>query len=297
VAQPRVIRKRIISIRNIHKITHTMERVAQSRTARLSARRDRAHAFSSRLANLVLVAFRGEAPGPEGWPELLEHPLCRPRPEPSSALLLVITTNRGLCGGYNARVLETARARAGQLAGQNCSARWAVAGRKGMSALQFAGIQAEAAQADEELRFGSLQPMLDGLLAGYLEGRYQALEVVSMRFRTKAVQEPRAARLLPYIPQPDPRLGAGEAPPYLCEPDRPGFLAQALPLLVKSELYALFMEARLCEQLARTLAMRSATENADDMAKRLARQYNRARQTQITREMIEIIGGSEGRLL
>jgi F-type H+-transporting ATPase subunit gamma len=319
MAKTREIRKRIASVRNIHKITRTMEKVAQSKEMKLAGRFQSATSFARHLARLLPEAL-GAAPGTlEAAQELADSPLGARRTVVKRVLLFCVTSSRGLCGGYNAHVIQAARARMQELAREQKQAALAVMGRKGLAFFRFHNqpVAIAVPDADENIPFHRLDEVAQEIILGFTAAEFDAVEIVSTRFRTKMLQEVRTAALLPFgaarvIPAATATAGAISAPAtagaisvaptpgpdgkplYLVEPDRERVLSTLLPLTVKVELFCAALEGMLCEQAQRSVAMRSASDNANSMTKRLTRNYNRARQAQITNEMIEIISGSEG---
>ena len=307
MAKTREIRKRIASVRNIRKITHTMERVAQSKVMKLNARMTEARAFRADLARLLPEAL-GAALGTSAAKEALAaNPFTAPRAPGSHVMLFVVTSSRGLCGAYNSRILQATRARMAELAREGRQASLAVMGKKGLSYFRYHNqpVEISMADIDENLPFHSLQDAFDKVAALFTSRVYDEVELVSTRFRTKVVQEAAVTRLLPFEPAPVAgvppagpavvrRGGGAEEALYLVEPSRRDVLSALIPLAAAVELFCSVLEAMQGEQAQRTLAMRSASDNADSMTKKLTRTYNRVRQAQITSEMIEIISGSEG---
>jgi F-type H+-transporting ATPase subunit gamma len=306
MAKTRDIRKRIGSVRNIHKITRTMEKVAQSKGMKLTARSEGAKAFRHDAAVLLPEALGAPLASIEAAQELASYPLGTVRPV-HKVLLFCITSTRGLCGGYNAKVIQAARARTNELRKEGKEPHLSVMGKKGLAYFRYhnQAVAISIADADENIPYSRLDEVVEEIGARFTAGEFDAVEIVSTRFRSRAVQEVRVAALLPFVPGiAAAAVGSGPAAPtdgpvkgeplYLVEPDRRRVLAVLIPLLVKAELFCVVLEAMLCEQAQRSVAMRSASDNAESMTKRLTRTYNRVRQAQITNEMIEIIGGSEG---
>jgi F-type H+-transporting ATPase subunit gamma len=310
MAKTRQIRKRIISVRNIHKITRTMERVAQSKAMKLTGRFDSAKVFRAHLAQLLPEAL-GEAPGSEDAAGVIaESPLGRQRTTAKRVLLFTVTSSRGLCGGYNARVIHATQDRIKELAKEGKEARQAVLGRKGLAFFRYHNqpVAIAVQDADENLPFGKIDEVVQEIIDSFTAGELDAVEVISTHYKTKILHEVRGSNLLPLtnavlaaasaLPPGQaaagPVLGPAGEPLYLVEPDRGAVRAAILPLIVKAHLFCAVLEAMLCEQGERSIAMRSASDNAESMTKKLTRTYNRARQAQITNEMIEIISGSEG---
>ncbi len=310
MAKTRFIRRRMISVRNIRKITRTMERVAQSKVMKLTGRFAHARSFRRDVGHLLAVAF-GVRPGTaEAEEALAREPLAAPRPA-GRALLICITSNRGLCGGYNARVIQAVRQRREELAREGRESLLAVLGRKGLSYFRFYGqsVLIPVTDTDESVTFPRINALVGDILSRYLRGEFDAVEVISTRLKTRVLQEVRRTLLLPFSPwavttglpsgPPLPNGQNGEPvshirPIYLVEPAPAPVREVLMPIAVKVDFYCTVLEAALSENAQRAVAMRSASDNADSMIKRLTLQYNRARQAQITNEMIEIVSAGEG---
>jgi F-type H+-transporting ATPase subunit gamma len=298
VAKTRTIRKRIGSVRNIHKITHTMERVAQSKGMKLAGRFGYAKDLRSELLRLLPEAL-GAAPGSvEASQEIVALPLGAERAQVKRVLLFCVTSNRGLCGGYNAKVIQAVNARVAELSTQGREPLLAVMGRKGLAYFRYHGQQVAVSLADfdENVPFQHLDEAAEKILAMYAAKEIDGAEVISTRALTRVRHLVRREAWLPFraIPAPGPEEGPDGKPVYLVEPDRAAVLGSLVPLRLKAELFCVVLEAMVCEQSQRAIAMRSASDNAEAMTKKLTRTYNRVRQAQITNEMIEIISGSEG---
>jgi F-type H+-transporting ATPase subunit gamma len=308
MAKTRQIRKRIISVRNIHKITRTMERVAQSKAMKLTTRFDAAKSFRGQLVRLLPEAL-GAAPGsPEAAEELSTIALGAQRTGAKRVLLFGVTSSRGLCGGYNARVIHATRARIEEIVREGREAVLAVMGRKGLAFFRFHNqpVAIAVPDADENLPFERVDEVVQEIMDRFTAGELDAAEIISTHYKTKILHEVRGAPFLPLTNEvlaaaamftpgaAGPATGPDGNPLYLLEPDRGRVLSLLLPLLAKTHFFCAVLEAMLCEQAERSIAMRSASDNAESMTKRLTRNYNRARQAQITNEMIEIISGSEG---
>lgn len=306
MAKTRDIRRRILSVRNIHKITRTMEKVAQSKGMKLTSRYEEAKAFRRDVATLLPEALGVPLEGVTAAQELSAHPLGAARAAESRVMFFCVTSSRGLCGGYNARVIQALRAQMDAARAEGKEVGLAVMGRKGLAYFRYHGIPVDlaVADADENIPFARVAEVAAGLCARFTSRQVDSVRIISTRWKSRAVQEVRTEGLLPLLPgmaaavvapaQAAPSEGPGGEPVYLVEPDRRRVLDALAPLLVQGELFCSVLEAMLCEQAQRSAAMRNASDNADAMTKRLTRTYNRARQAQITNEMIEIISGSEG---
>jgi F-type H+-transporting ATPase subunit gamma len=302
MAKTREIRKRIQSVRNIHKITRTMEKVAQSKGMKLNGRYAAATAFHRHLLRLLPEALGATLGSIESAQELFVQPLGARRAVVGRVLLVCVTSSRGLCGGYNTKVIQAARARMAELRSTGAEALLAVIGRKGLAYFRYHNeeVTLPVSDVDENIPFDRLDEIATGIMKLFTGAKVDAVEIVSTRYRTRVAQEVRCAPYLPFTgtaaadgPR-EPTQAPDGTPLYLVEPDRASVLSALLPLVLKQELFCAVLEAMLCEQSQRSVAMRSASDNADSMTKKLTRNYNRARQAQITNEMIEIISGSEG---
>jgi F-type H+-transporting ATPase subunit gamma len=230
----------------------------------------------------------------------VSHPLLESRDKPSRAVLLVLTSNRGLCGGYNSSVTRIAIPRYRELSEGGCSVQVAVSGKRGIAALRFRGYAIDDAytQFEDQPRFDQVEPIATSFLDQYATGQLDRLDVAYTRFVSSSRQEAVVDTLLP--------LGSLEEPTDSDEPEHlvrevayeflpsvESILQEIVPTSFKVKLFKCFLDAAVSEQIARMVAMKSATENASDMIRNLSRLYNRARQSQITSEISEIIGGVE----
>jgi F-type H+-transporting ATPase subunit gamma len=294
MANRRAIVKRRKAVRNIKKITRTMQLIA---TARFQAAMNRAVAsrpYTDKLAEMVadLAGVAGE----------VKHPLMErhDRPaagEPGRSALVVVTSNRGLCGGYNAHVLRAALGHLDALASTGAATAVTMVGRKGVSAFRFRGREMAERITDivDRPRFEQVEPLARRLTARFLAGEVGAVAVAYMRFHSVSKQKPEVFQLLPLA-----QLGgegataaAGRTGPlYEIRPSAAELLGKLLPAVVRMRLYQSFLDAAVSEQIARMAAMKAATEAAEDMIGSLTRQYNRARQSQITLELLDIVGGA-----
>jgi F-type H+-transporting ATPase subunit gamma len=288
MANRRLLVKRRKAVRNIRKITRTMQLIA---TARFQAAFNRAVAsrpYTEKLAELVADLARG-AGG-------IDHPLMRTANPAAPAALLVLTSNRGLCGGYNANVLRTAGAllESWRTAGRPLELR--TFGKKGIAYFRFhrQAMAAQSTEISDAPRFEQVEAVAAELIAAFLDGRIAEAHVAYMRFHSTGRQRPEIVQLLPLAPAhaegetEEPKLAVD----YEIRPDPQRLLDELLPATVRIRLYQAFLDAAVSEQIARMVAMKAATEASEEMIKTLTRQYNRARQTHITMELLDIVGGA-----
>jgi F-type H+-transporting ATPase subunit gamma len=232
----------------------------------------------------------------------VRHPPLR---QPSAAdrthriALVVISSNRGLAGAYNGSVLRAANAFIREQEKEGKTVELYVAGKKGVSYFNFQKrpITQRYDQFGDMPRFADVRAAADFFTDAFVGGRIDALHVASMNFLSAGVQRPQVQTLLPLAtPKAKEPAGAGGAavlPVYDFYPSAQSLLDELLPLTLRTALFQCFLDATTSENVARMVAMKSATDNADKMGRALAMRYNRARQSQITTELSEIMGGVE----
>jgi F-type H+-transporting ATPase subunit gamma len=294
MAKTRVLVKRRKAIRNIRKITRTMELIATARFKKALDRATEAEAYTRKIAELA-ADLSASATN-------ISHPLLEKRDAVRDVLLLVICSNRGLCGGYNAAILREASARIRQIQAEGITLHLELSGKRAIAYYRYQGIAAERTytQFEDRPSFEQVDELADRYIAGYIARRYDRVEVAYMKFLSAARQTPVVETLLPLSTVAPETRARAEAPTtpagpveYEFLPDAQGILEEILPVSFKVRLFKCFLDAAVSEQIARRVAMKAATENAGDMIKALTRQYNRARQAQITKEIAEVIGGAE----
>jgi len=234
------------------------------------------------------------------------HPLLDVRPTKRSAVL-VLSGNRGLCGGYNSNIVRQAVAILGQWRSEHVDTDVAVSGKRGISALKFRGIEMDERYTafEDKPAFDAVMPIGRAYLEAYAAGKIDRLDVVYTRFHSIARQEAVTEMLLPLkAPEIAGAQAAGAAAggaatsklasqEYDFYPSAESILEEILPASFLSQLFKCFLDAAVSEQVARMVAMKAASENAAGLIKNLSRRYNRARQSQITGEIMEILGGVE----
>ncbi|MHC4937589.1 MAG: ATP synthase F1 subunit gamma [Planctomycetota bacterium] len=287
--QPKVIRKRIKSVSSTKKITRTMEMVA---SAKLRTAQQRVTGSGPYLEQLQGLMREIGASGIDvsRWPVFEQR-------EGKRTLLFVMTSNRGLCGAFNANLFRLARDVYEQKKADGHEVLLYMTGRKGITAMRFQGIPLDKTYIDEINDKPSPEDaefFLKELMTPFLEGAVDEVIVVYPHWVSLGSQPPTALRLLPIAPEESEEEEAaaiGVAP--LFEPGPEEILDQLLPLYLRQTVYSVLVEAVASEQLARRMAMKLATDNAEELVINLTRQYNTARQAQITKELSEIIGGAE----
>jgi F-type H+-transporting ATPase subunit gamma len=283
--QPKVIRKRIKSVSSTKKITRTMEMVA---TAKLKSAQQRVASSGPYLESLRQLMGEIGASGVDvsKWPHFEVRPGNR-------TLLFVITANRGLCGSFNTNLVRLARDTYRAKEAEGNDVRLFVAGKKGNSALRFQGYQPERVYIDQlsdRPTPDDAEYFINELMTPFLENEVDEVLVVYPHWESLGRQPATLMRLLPIAPE---GITAASGPAPLFEPSAELILDKLLPLYGRQIMYSVLAEAVASEQVARRIAMKLASDNASDMVNLLTRQYNRARQALITKEIAEILGGSE----
>jgi len=282
MASLRDIKRRIDSVRSTQKITRAMKMVAAAKLRRAQDAIVRARPYAQELGKLVdALVLRADAGA---------HPLLRQTLE-GKVVLLVFTSDRGLCGGFNASIVnETMRLLRGDFA--NREVELIVVGRKGVDLFRRRNCtlrETHIGLLDGDSMEAS-RNLVDGIVQGFIDGTIGELYCVFNEFRSALTQTVSVERLLPLERSDDTGVVATD---YLYEPSMETVLERLLIHDLYIQMHRMIHESAASEHGARMTAMESATNNASDMIERLTLQYNRARQDAITKEMLEIIGGAE----
>jgi F-type H+-transporting ATPase subunit gamma len=288
-ARLRQIRRRIRSVQSTMKITRAMEQIALARIAKAQRRVEQIRAYATRLTEAMEDVARQTG--------ALVHPLLEER-EARRAAVVVLTSDRGLAGAYNANVLRRAERLFGRLRGDGVEPALYVAGRKGQGYFRFrqAAVEGGWSGFSEVPSYSDAEEIAGTLIDAFLEGRVDQIHAVYTDFRSAFTLRPVDRRMVPIAPEEvaGDREGRGEPrPEYLFEPGPAELLDALLPRYVAALIFAAMLESAASENAARRRAMKAATENAEDLIRRLTREANQARQTEITTELMEIVGGAE----
>ncbi len=293
MAKARTLDKRRKAIRNIHKITRTMELISRANFSRAMARAVSATAYTKRITALVGHLARSGLN--------VTHPLMQPHEPVRSGVLLVLTSNRGLCGGYNAAVFRLAASRWNAMVEEMPGPCLEVVGKRGISAFRFRGVQPRQSftHFNDKPAFAEVEVLANRYQEEYLAGRLDRLEIAYTRFESLSRQVAVVETLLPLGALVSEEVGGNDAnhgaspAAYEFFPSPEAILEEVVPTSFKIKLFKCFLDAAVSEQIARMTAMKAATENAEAMIEALTMTYNRARQGQITSEMLEVLGGAE----
>ena len=288
MAKARAIVKRLKAVKNIKKITRTMELIATARFKKAMDRATQAAAYTKKIAEIVSDLSKGET--------TVSHPLLTQPQKQENVTLLVLTSNRGLCGGYNGAVLRNVglRLRDSKAAGETLSLD--VSGKRGLTFMKFQGLTPKNryTEFEDKPTFEQVDVLGQRYIDDFVAGKIDRLEVAYTRFETVSRQVAIRETLLPIgnLAEGDTAKSIGPAVEYEFAPSPEDILEEIVPAAFKARLFKCFLDAAVSEQIARMVAMKGATENATDMIRTLSMQYNRARQSQITSELSEIIGGA-----
>jgi len=288
MAKPRELKRRIRSVQNTRKITKTMELVSTSKLKRAQDRVVGARPYAQALAEVIGDLYS---------PTLAERfPLLR---QPGKGgvrrvAVLLITSNRGLCGAFNANLIREARRRITQLEGQGAQAELHLVGKKGIGYFKFTRrpIASQRVDIGDRPTAAHAAELVEPLMAQFSAGTLDAVDLVFAKFNSAVSTPPTTLRILPVRPPTDRPTGR-RAVNYILKPSAEAILESLLPLYVRNQMYRALVETAAAEHGARRTAMKNATDAGGDMLDVLQRTFNRARQGQITQELAEIVGGAE----
>ena len=297
--QERILRRRIRSVQSTKKITRAMELIAASRIVRAQQRIAASRPYAEAITGVVRTVTA------EGVVNVA-HPLTTPRENPTRAALLLVTSDRGLAGGYSANVLRAGEQTTAALRGEGLDTVPFLVGRKALSFYRFRGRDTSHAWTgfSEQPTYADAMQIGDALLEqfvkGSVDGGVDEIHIVYTRFESMATQRVTDNRLIPLDPAEAAEAAdaaedadTGSTSLIEFEPEGGGVLDALLPRYLTARIYAALLEAAASEQAARRRAMKSATDNADELIKALTRDANAARQAEITQEIMEIVGGAE----
>jgi F-type H+-transporting ATPase subunit gamma len=282
MAKGRELKGRIKTVENTRKITRTMEMVATSKMKRAQDRVVAARPFANSLSEVIANLYT---------PELAERfPLLRQPATIRKAAIIVLTTNRGLAGAFNANLLKESRNLLKRLKDENVETELHVVGKKGLGYFRYVGRAVASSRIDitDRPTADNAAELVDQLIQRFASGEIDAVHVVYAKFNSALSTPPSTQTILPVTP-PERK---GQQPDYILLPSAEIILTQLLPSYVRNSVYRALVETAAGEQGARRTAMKNATDNAGEMLNVLRRTFNRARQAQITQEIAEIVGGA-----
>ncbi len=286
MANAREIKKRIKAVGNIKRITKTMQMIATSKFARAQQKATASKPYVEGVFDLVAeLASRSSS---------IEHPLIAGpdhMKDGAPQIVLVMTSDRGLCGPYNGNVIRTSL----PILRETDPLRTECVGRKGVSVLRFNGFSVDHhhTQFGDQPRYEDVERLAQGYMDAFIKGEIAGVKVVYMRFISTARQRPEVLQLLPLRPPAVEEADAGGPNiEFEFSPEPEALLAELLPETVKTTLFQAFNDSVVSEHVARMVAMKAASDNAGKMGRTYKRIFNRARQAQITTELSEIISGA-----
>jgi F-type H+-transporting ATPase subunit gamma len=285
MAKGRELKGRIKSVENTRKITRTMEMVATSKMKRAQDRVVAARPYANALSEVISSLYS---------PDLAERfPLLRQPAERRRVALIVLTSNRGLAGAFNANLIKEARARLTELERGGTQVDVHVIGKKGLGYFRYVGrtLATQRIDVTDRPTAANASEIVDALMTDYIAGRLDGVYVTYSKFNSVLSTPPTTDQVLPVTP-PAVKDGTGGQRDYLLFPNAEEILTELLPSYVRNSVYRALVETVAGEQAARRTAMKNATDNAGDILNVLRRTYNRARQAQITQEIAEIVGGA-----
>jgi F-type H+-transporting ATPase subunit gamma len=297
MAKGRQLKGRIRSVQNTRKITKTMELVATSKLKRAQDRvvaaRPYADALREVIADLVTPDLADRFP-------LLRQPKSPAKGGPSRAAVILLTSNRGLAGGFNSNLIKEARRRVEALEADGYTVDLHGVGKKGIGFFKYLGrkLALERLDVGDRPTADHAAEIVEPLIQSFAAGELASVDLIQARFISALQTPPASIRILPVEMggkrggRPPGGREAGKTANYILAPDAEAILEQLLPLYVRNAVYRGLVETAAAEHGARRTAMKNATDNAGEILELLKRTYNRQRQAQITQEIAEIVGGA-----
>ncbi len=290
-AQLRVYRRRIRSVQSTKKITRAMELIAASRIVKAQQRVTAAQPYARQITRVIsALASQGST---------IDHPLLQEQTDEKRVAVLVVTSDRGLAGGYNANALKAAAQLEELLRSEGKTPVPYLVGRKAVSFYRFRGREIEQSWTgfSEQPSYEDAREVAEALIDSFIrteeEGGTGEIHVVHTEYVSALTQRAVSNRVLPLVvEESDAPPPEGALPLYEFEPDPGQLLDALLPRFVTTRVYSALLESAASESASRRRAMKAATDNADDLIKSLTRAANSARQAEITQEISEIVGGA-----
>jgi F-type H+-transporting ATPase subunit gamma len=290
MASLKEVRARITSINSTQQITKAMKMVAAAKLRRAQDNITQLRPYAQKLSQMLGTVSAGAE-------SASESPYKQTRTV-GRALIIVITSDRGLCGAFNTNAVKAAialidakyaaQARLGNV-------EIMAIGKKGAEAFQRRGFPVNTAHVDAfgSLSFNTVKAAAEEAMAGFAAGRYDVVEIVYNEFKNAAMQIVRTEQMLPIVSTEKPAGSTAPSVNYLFEPSEAEIVTELIPKTLKTQLYKAVLDSNASEHGARMTAMDKATENAGELLKELRLIYNRTRQAAITTEILEIVGGAE----
>jgi F-type H+-transporting ATPase subunit gamma len=285
--QLRVIRRRIRSVQSTMKITRAMELVSASRVVRAQQRVEQSRPYCDTVTHALTSVANTELH--------VSHPLLEQRAQVNAAAVLVVGSDRGLAGPYNASVLRTMEELLARLRQDGVEPKLYVTGRKAVSYLRFRQRPVERSWVgfSDRPSYDDAKEVADAMLEAFVDHEVDEVHAVFTDFVSMATQRAVARRFIPLVVEETRERPPRPIPMYVYEPDAQGVLDALLPRYIEARVFTAMLEAAASEHAARRKAMSAATDNAEELIESYTREYNQARQAEITQEIMEIVGGAE----
>ncbi len=276
------LKGRIKSVENTRKITRTLEMIATSKMKRAQDRVIAARPYARALADVISSLYSKDLEG--------DFPLLRQPKTTKRAAVILLTSNRGMAGGFNANLIKEARTLVKRLEGEGTIVDLHVSGKKGIGYFRYIGRAMIAQRTDigDKPTAADAASLVDALMEQYAKSEIDAVYIVCASYKSALSSPPVSERVLPVTP---PATTAGQKD-FLLFPDAGAILSELLPAYVRNAVYKALVETVAAEHVARRTAMKAATDNGGEILNVLRRTYNRARQANITQEIAEIVGGA-----
>jgi F-type H+-transporting ATPase subunit gamma len=294
MASLRSIRSRIKSVRSMQKITKALKLVSAAKLRRAQDAVVRTRPYAQALDELLASLARARANA-----DMPPHPLMEVRANPRRIEVVLLTSDRGLCGGFNANIIRRAQRFLVEEGDKYEVIQFSTIGRRGRDFARKRGIQTRKDYVGffGRLRYSMAKEVADDLIAEYRERKLDAVYLLYNQFKSAITQVITLKQLLPIVAEGHQQTAAGKGgfitPEHIYEPSRPQLLEHLIPRELAMQIWRALLESEASEHGARMSAMESATSNANDTIARLSLQYNRARQASITKELMEIVSGAE----
>jgi len=289
VANQRDIRNRITSIKNTRKITSTMEMVSTAKMKKMQGRLEKSKPYEGKVNEIIsnLVSFGATS---------FNEPLLKEVANPTRALVLQFTGNRGLCGSFNTNIMDKTVELKEKLELEGKETQIYVIGKKGINFFNFINqpMYKSGPNLEDNFTFEDAAKLGSELTNLFLSGEFHEIYLSYTEVVSSATQKPATIKLLPISPDIQEQVDAlpSSSLDYYFEPNPAKIFSYILPLYIKVKIFTCFLETAFSEQFARRVAMKNATDASAEMIKELTVSYNRARQAKITNEIAEIVGGA-----
>ncbi|QLA15180.1 F0F1 ATP synthase subunit gamma [Desulfolutivibrio sulfoxidireducens] len=281
------VKTKINAVKKTKQITKAMNMVASAKLRNAQSRIERFRPYADKFYEMLGDLAKGADPS--------VHPLLEAHEEIKTVLMVVITSDRGLCGAFNNNITHMAMKTARKKAAEGKAVKFLCVGRKCRDTLRRSGFEIVQAHVNEMNAFDfSLATRIGSeVIGGYVGGTYDEVIMAFGKFVSLARQEPTQLTVLPLSPEEHGDAVQAAGAEYIYEPSVEGLLAELLPRFINVQLYRGLLDTSASEHAARMRSMDNATKNCDDLVSSLTLVYNKARQAAITKELMDIVGGSE----